>query len=232
MQEYSYLVLIFMLGLVWFFFFMKRKDLRHEQLLMSFLVTPCALTQMWFYHDYWRPPEYIFTYFFGGIPIGIEDFLFCFLIGGIGSVAYEFFTNRNHRSGKKNHFLVFVGILFAGTVFLSLEYFNFNTVWATSAAFVLGACLLVTLNRALLRDFVGSGLIVCALLFSIYLIWLLIFPNAVEKLWLENGLSDVKLSRVPLEEIIWYLTWGMFGGVLYESWINVKAYPLLRKIKS
>ena len=74
-----------LLFLVWIALFFHKKQLQKEMLIMSILVAPMGpLSEILYFADYWHP-EYLIPIF----GVGIEDLLFAFFIGGIGSVIYE-----------------------------------------------------------------------------------------------------------------------------------------------
>ena len=58
-----------------------------------------------------------------------------------------------------------------------------------------------------------------------------VYPELVAKFWVADGLSSLNLLKIPIEELVWFLSWGAFSGVIYESWINIKCYPSLIKIR-
>lgn len=70
---------------VWLLIFIFQKKLRREVLIASLLVTPFALSEVFFVPGYWLPDT------IGGPKLSIEDFVFSFAVGGIVAVAYELF---------------------------------------------------------------------------------------------------------------------------------------------
>ncbi len=232
MYQWAYLAGDLVLGLIWLFILVKRKDLRHEQLFMSFITAPLApITQiLWFYHDYWRP-QYFHTFYINGIPIGIEEAFFAFFVGGIGSVLYEFIRNRKHKCGKKDHLTAITGAVFSLIVFTGLKYMGINTIWASSLGLISSAILLEVLNRKLEVDMIWSSITMLGLAIVAYVGLLSIYPELVVKFWVSDGLSGFNLLKIPIEELGWFLSWGAFSGVIYESWINIKCYPTIAKIR-
>lgn len=97
--RYAYLIADLVLLLVWIALFVVRKDLRKEMLIMSLCVSPMGPIAEFFYlRDYWHPA------LFNGWTIGIEDFIFAFVIGGIASVVYEeFFKRKYMRKNLRHH---------------------------------------------------------------------------------------------------------------------------------
>ena len=233
MYQYAYLLGVLVLGVIWLTIFLKRKDLRHEQLFMSFLTAPLApITQiLWFYHDYWRP-EYFYKFYINNIPIGIEEVLFGFFVGGIGSVLYEFIRDRKHRLGKKKHLIAIIGASVAVIIFLGLKYSGLNTIWSSTGGLILSAVILVILNRKLEFDFIWSGMAMLFIAIVSYAGLMALYPDLIARSWVSDGLSGNQLLNIPIEELAWFLAWGAFSGIIYESWINVKAYPTLAKVEN
>src|SRR5258708_7632956 len=97
--RYAYLVASSMYLCVWAVLFFLRKDQRRQMIHLSLLTTALALTEPIFRRDYWHPT------LFSGWPIGPEDIMFCFAIGGIAAVIYELVFNKKYsrRKVKKIH---------------------------------------------------------------------------------------------------------------------------------
>ena len=78
--------------------------------------------------DYWYPDHII-----GSIPIGIEDFLFAFTIGGIGSVLYEIIFGKRHTlcecRKKDPKGLIPIILVSIGTLLLFAFVFKLNSIY-------------------------------------------------------------------------------------------------------
>jgi len=87
--QYTYLFWTAIFLIIWGTFFIKRKDLRKEMLVISFLFGLGGLiSELTHIQDWWQPLTITNT------SIGIEDFLIGFAIGGIASVIYNFIFNK------------------------------------------------------------------------------------------------------------------------------------------
>jgi len=224
-MSYAYLFGVCVLGVVWAIFFFLRKDLRKQQVLISILSAPLApISQvLWFHHDYWRPPYALFVEI-QGVPVGIEELFFAFFISGIGSVAYQVIFRKRIERGWQ-HSLVTIAIVGLTVVaFLVLKLFNFNTIWASTDALLLGTLMLVAMNRRLMPDALISVGLVLILTYPLYWALFFIFPDAHSIFWVSGGLSGTDLLGAPLEEMTWFVAWAAFSGILYESWVNVQRY--------
>src|ERR1700690_2954544 len=142
--QYAYLFMVGILGVVWLLFFLLRKDLRDQQLFVSVFTAPLGpVTQIiWFYKDYWRP-EYVWTFAISGVPIGVEEILFAFFIGGIGSVLYEVIFRKQHRHGRYRFKQTALVLISAGVIIDIVNAAHVNTVWASSIALVLASLIML-----------------------------------------------------------------------------------------
>ena len=139
---YIYLFGLGLMGIVWLFFFLARKDLRKPMIWSGnfYAVTLTASFFIWsFTHGflspdparsiipgYWDPPT---LFDLGKITGGcaLEDIVFMFLAGGISSVLYEFFFDKKISTRKvrrfKKRYALLVGVL-AAIIFHKLFYLN------------------------------------------------------------------------------------------------------------
>lgn len=227
--QYAYFFAVGLLGLVWLIFFLLRKDLRGQQLFVSLFSAPLGITQiLWFYKDYWRP-EYIYTFYVRGVPIGPEDILFSFFIGGVGSILYEVLFHKRYRPGRNRPFATVAVIIFSAVLFLFLKSQDINTVWASAAAFLAGSLVMISADRDLRADWTMSSICMFFFIISIYMLWLFFFPAIVRTLWVSASLSGHELLGVPVEEIAWFVCWAMFSGIAYEFMVNAGKYSNVSK---
>lgn len=222
---YAYLVGTLLFGAVWLLFYFLRKDLRHQQLLMSIFVAPLApITQVLsFYQDYWRP-EYVWTFSFRGVPLGVEEILFAFFIGGIGTVLYEVLLHKKYRAGKKRLTEAMIILLAVAVLIYVLRTAGWNTVWASATALAAASGILVFLDKDIRADWIFSAAAMFALVTAFYLLWLSLFPDAISRFFVLGGLSGIAFLKIPIEEIVWFVSWGAFAGVFYEYVVNAGKY--------
>ncbi len=221
--QYAYLFgNLLVLFPLWLFLFIHRKDLRKEILIVSLLIgIGGPLSELWYLRDYWRPET------FTGWSIGIEDFLFGFFIGGIASSIYEELFDKRHskRINRKHHWSWFIIPVVALLVFvLNLLTFVFgvNSIYASIFVFIALALLILYFRHDLLAESLVSGLLVGAMMFFGYLIFLTIFPQAIYRWWILQNISGILILGVPLEELLWAFGWGMVGGPMYEFFAGLK----------
>lgn len=227
MYTYAYLIAIAGIGCVWLALYWMRPDLRKQQLKMSLLTAPLApLSQvLWYSKDYWRP-EYLFDVVIHGVSVGIEEALFGFFIGGIGSVFYEAVFKQRSLHGPHRTREVLYGICIGiPAVFALLFYgFDMSSIWASILTLFVVATFFVSLDHALIWDALGTALLMTALCIGMYIAWFALFPDALHLFWHTESLSGIRVGPVPIEEVLWFVSWGAFSGVFYEYWLNVRAY--------
>lgn len=231
MYTYAYLIAIAGIGCVWLALYYARPDLRKQQLRMSLLTAPLApATQiLWFSKDYWHP-EYIAPLVINGVPVGFEEMLFAFFVGGIGSVFYEVVFKKRFVRGPHRTRHVLYGIVFGiPAVFCVLYYgIHLSSIWASIGTLFVVAAAFVALDRALIWDSLGTALLMFALCMLMYIVWLYGFPHAIDAFWMTENLTGIRPFAIPIEEILWFVAWGAFSGVIYEYWLNVRAYRPIR----
>lgn len=232
--EYAYLTLIFFLGLIWLALFLARNDTKSHQTLMSLFTAPLGLTQYWFFQDYWQPTYFLPSFYIGNSHVGIEELIFAFFIGGIVAVLYEvFFHKKYHQGNKRGREAIAVGVIIIAFVFfLLLRNSGLGTIWASSIAAISASLFLIYLDQDLRIDCVVSAAVMVVIIIGVYLAWFAFFPDAVSELWVADGLTGVAFLGIPIEELVWYVSWSMFGGIFYEFWHNAGKYIDTRKNKA
>lgn len=221
--QYAYLVSNLFFLLVWIIFFVIRSDLRKKMLVMSLLIAPLGFTQFFYFRDYWHP-----SYFLGTIfsVVGVEDILFCFLIGGITAVIYEeIFGLRYAKRHVKNYlswmfaFFIF-GIfwMFVGNIIL-----GFNSMYLSITILLLAGIFILIFRHDLLKDAFFSGIFIGGLMFVFYLLFFnTMFNGIIQKWWLLENISGILILGVPLEELMWAFSWGFVAGPTYEFITGLK----------
>lgn len=221
--QYAYLVsATLLLFPIWLLLFLHRKDLRQELLLVSIVIGIIGpISELWYLQDYWRPET------FNGWTIGVEDFLFGFFIGGIGSVIYEelfgkHFTKRLDRTHHWRWFLIPIVILFLLGLNIPFLYFDINSIYASIIALLVTAAVMMYFRTDLWGDLFMSGVLVGLIMSVNYLIFLKIFPEAIHRWWELENISGILVMGIPLEELLWAFSWGMVGGPIYEFFTGRK----------
>lgn len=221
--RFAYLLLCIPFVVVWVLIFIFRKDTHKEQLAMSYKAAILGpLSEIIYFRDYWIP-ESVFSFHIGRFPFMIEDVIFGFVIGGISSVIFEivFREKLSKFSLHAKYAISTFSILFIFMFVLSMALsFGFNSIYASSIAFVAAAIPIIYFRHDLFLNAIGSGLCVMLVMFVSYTLLLAVVLNADEllrRMWLlYDTRLGVRVAGVPLTEMVWGFTLGFVAGPWYE----------------
>lgn len=229
--RFAYLFGTLIFGLIWLLIFVKRKDLRKEQLYMGTLIGLAGFTEPLFYGSYWSPQFFISL---PNINIGIESILLCFFYGGIASTLYEFIFNeilkKTSRESKKERKLetllsIFIGItvsLFCWSIF------KINFIYATIYGMLSVGFTLIFFRKDLFTSCLINGIIMAILSFIVLYIFGQVFSGIFNLWWRLDLLSGLRIFEVPFEEIMWHFALGFAAGPMYEVWKGYSDYKISR----
>lgn len=197
----------------------------------SVFTTPFGLTEPLFVPEYWNPPSLFDLAMRTGFDI--ESLIFCFGIGGVGAVLYNLLAggrivpmaaaehdrrrHRFHRWALAAPFLSFP-ILFL---------LPWNPIYRAIVALVLGVVTTAICRPDLIRKSWIGGL-----LFLVYyaaflrgLEWTA--PGYIESAWNLEALSGVFVLKMPIEELLFAIGFGMYWSGVYEhfTWHRLDAKP-------
>ncbi len=229
--EYAYLIGDLILAIAWLYLYLSRKDLRHQQMLVSVGCAPLALSQYFFYQDYWRP-EYLISFHLGQSVFGIEDFFFAFFIGGIGSVLYEVLFHKRHKCGKPRTKAAWFVVCMVAVLFCVFFKLGLVTIWANTLSLIIGATVMVLIDRDLRMDCVVSAACMFFFIVGLYEVWLWLFPDLIARFWVGSDLSGIGLLGIPIEELTWFTSWALFVSIGYEFRTNATRYSEIPKRKA
>jgi hypothetical protein len=220
-SPYAYLVLSSVLFVVWLVLAAVRSDIRREMVRVSVGTMLLGLTEPLFVPEYWSPPT------LGDLArrtgFDLESLLFSFAIGGIVFAAYHVLfggapsESVAHERGDARHRYHVLAILSAPvTLVLLLALTRLNPIYA--AAIALGAGFLATLycRPDLWRKMLASGVLFLLLYFVVFALFNLAFPGYVAAVWNLKALSRLLLWGVPLEELLFAFTFGLYWSSMYE----------------
>lgn len=77
--------------------------------------------------------------------------------------------------------------------------------------------IVILFRSDLLMDVALSSLFFAGLYTLVLVVFFRVFPTALS-MWALENLSGILLVGVPIEEVLWALLAGAFGGPLYEFW--------------
>jgi general stress protein CsbA len=195
--------------------FYKNPGLRHEMLISGLSVALAGvLSEYIYFQDYWNPPL-VFRFGYLG---GIEDLMFGFTAGSLGSVIYNLiFRKVELKKYSQRKWLVtilVVSIVLSIIVFTSV--FKLNSIYSTSIGLLIPAIIIVILRKDLLKDMIFSALFCGLLLVLAEGFAIFIFNDYLSKYYLLYNEAPVLFGIFPFTELIWGVSFGALIGPLYE----------------
>jgi len=227
---YAYLSLSVALSVVWATLHVLRHDLNASMLRVSVCTALLGLTEPIFVPRYWNP----FTIFNLARRTGfdLESLLFSFSIGGIVFAAYEFLfhvkpvENIAADSKKGRHRQHTLAVLSAPLLFGFLSATTrLNPIYSSAIALIAGFFATLSCRRDLWLKMIVSGGLFFALYFFVFALFNVAFPGYVEAVWNLKAISAVRLIGVPLEELMFGFTFGLYWSSVYEhlTWHGQRA---------
>lgn len=222
--QYTYLVGALLADISWIFIYFYRKDLRRELVIMSaFLTFYGVLAQyLWWTRDWWHPLTIT------GTRIGVEDFLLAFGNGGIASVLYSVVFRKKNLKTKKTMNLrgfVILQILGIGFIAFSTWVLHLPSAIGTNVGMALVGCIIIFLRRDLLACALGSAFLVGGIFLPVFYIAMQISPGYIEQYWIFSSLSGIRITGIPVEDILFYSLAGFVYGPFYKFWMNERLVP-------
>lgn len=220
-MQYVWFIWSLIILALWAVIYLLKKDARKEMLKMSWITMPFGLTEPLFVPEYWLPPS-LFN-LAKNTGFDIESLIFSFAIGGIGTALYNLIfkrkfvemphTERSHKRHTLHIYILFVPVL----IFAVLSTFtNLNHIYCGIVALFFGG--LATLYcRPDLKGKIWVGGILFSLFYFVYFGSILLFyPEYVELNWNFENLTHILVLGIPLEELLFAFSFGMYWSGLYE----------------
>ncbi len=214
MYEYLFGSMVFFV--IWVIFYFLRNDLRNQMVFSSFLSLPLGALEVLFIPYYWNPQR-----LFNFNP-AIESFVLMFCVGGIVSVLYEVvfmkkLENLSISSAERKRLNRSIGAVIVVSIVLLSFIFKNDFIYTFSITMFLGTIAIFVSRRYLFRKIVfsGAGFLLIYFLFLLF-INIIAFPGWIQKAWVSEHLSGVFLYTIPIEEILWAFSFGLFWSTLYQ----------------
>ncbi len=221
--ESVYAYLLFSLGLfgVWLLLYLVRPDVRREMFWVSFGTMFLGLTEPFFVPEYWTPPTLWDLARRTGFDL--ESLLFSFGVGGIVFSAYHVLFGRSpsesmaHERSHPRHRYHVVALLSAPTLFvLLLELSRLNPIYSAAIAMVGGFLATLYCRPDLWLKMIVSGVLFLLLYFVVFALFNVTFPGYVAAIWNLKAVSGILVWGVPLEELMFAFTFGLYWSSMYE----------------
>jgi len=213
LRQYGYLVSMLILLAIWFSGMLACSKQRVGILLSACFFAPFALGALVFVPDYWRPILVV------PFPVGLEDIIFCFSVGGVAWLLAVWPQRDRLRLGLKTR-VALVRLTACGLPCFLLSVALRRGGLPIMTSVVLTMVLLAIVLLWLRPRFLSLAL-TGALGFSLFYF---LFARAALAIWPSGYWNVGKLwgywfFRVPLEEIVWATGHGFV-------WPLVMAYVL------
>lgn len=181
---------------------------------------PLGLSEPLFVPEYWNPPSLFELAQRTGFDI--ESLLFSFAIGGIGAVAYNGLLHRRlervpiHERHHRRHRWHREALATPFVAFALLYFLPWNPIYAGIGAMLLGAIAAVLCRPDLARNTLIGGLLFLAIYTLLLLGLKWSAPGYIEQVWNLEALSGFVVYGLPVEELLFGLSFGLAWTGLYE----------------
>jgi hypothetical protein len=225
-DRYVWLVWSSALLVPWTILYIVSPKRRTMMRLVSLFTLPFGLTEVLFVPRYWNPPSLFDLAQKTGFDI--ESLIFCFAIGGVGAVMYDALTGQNPKalaSGEKQrpgHRLHPAAIAAPFVLFVAAALTGWNPIYPGILAMAGGAITAILCRPDLKKRSWIGGL----LFLGYYIVFLQLLrglsPGYVERVWNLSVLSGIRWLGMPLEELLFAFSFGMYWSGVYEhvAWMD------------
>ena len=221
-MRYHYVWLLWSLAFVavWALLFVLNSHRRRPMWRTSLVTALFGITEPLFVPEYWNPPSLFELAQRTGFDI--ESFIFAFAVGGIGMILYATLIRRKlvpvaaeHRGERRHRFhrLALVGPLVMLVPGFLLPW---NPIYPSLLALALGALAAALCRPDLLRNTLVGGVLFLGL-YAVFMLGLRWFaPGYIEAVWNLPALRGGLVYGIPVEELLFGLTFGMYWSGVYE----------------
>jgi len=228
---YAYLVACIGSILIWLVFYIRASPAnRRVTLRVSAVTALTGLAEPLFIPMYWNPPTLFDLAQRTGFDI--ESFMFSFSAGGNATAIYgalrakaQTSVDSAERRGPRDRYhrltLVVFPLVFIGLAAAT----NMNAVYITMVAVSAGFLATCLARPDLIKLIVTSGLLFTGLYFAFFVAFNALYPGYLNQVWNLGALSGVMILRVPLEEVVFALAYGLIVACFAEhffAWMTAK----------
>jgi hypothetical protein len=186
-----------------------------------------VLAEIWYFHDYWRPPMILAA----GWP-GIEDFIIGFAMFGVGGYIHAAFTKReidfDRQTPAKNRDLFILWVIGCTSLTLFSLVLKIHSGYVTFLTFMGLAAYIWTQRPDLIRVSLISGFSTLAIVILIYFLTFgILYPNFWDTYGMlkEEPILGYKILSIPVSEMLWHFSWALLcsmfrgyrNGVYYKE---------------
>lgn len=235
---YEYLVGCIILSVPAIFIFLMRKDLRkpmvwsgtYYTVFLTVIFIMLAYLSWLFSVDpkrlvtpgYWEPKTLfnVGKYTHG---LAIEDLLFQLIAGGIAAGIYEFIFQKriSHFKISRHHISVLGGGSLAAFFFAAAT--DLNLMYALIVFGFAGTGILWYDRPDLIFHSLWGGAFFLIIYFILFTIFNILFPYFINTAYHLENLSGILIGRIPIEELLYAVSFGLMWSPLYEYEKNMSS---------
>jgi hypothetical protein len=187
---------------------------------VSLATMPFGLTEPLFVPAYWNPPSLFDLAQKTGFDL--ESVVFCFAIGGVGSVLYNVLRRQQPESmptpmrellrHRWHGAALFVPIV----TFIILYWLPWSPIYPAIIAMATGGAATALCRPDLAhKALVGGGIFLG--FYAMFMAALLVFaPGYIERVWNLPQLTGIAILGIPIEELLFGFTFGVYWTSVYE----------------
>lgn len=222
------LLLIIIWGVI--YALLKSKESKKEMFVVSLWTSLLGFTEPLFVPEYWNPPSLFDLAHRTGFDI--ESLIFSFGIGGIAVVLYNLIfhvsekkvsLHEQHASHHKYHLIAIISTPVVLTVLLLLT--PLNPLHSAIIAMIVGGIATWYCRPDLKNKMIISAVIFLGIYFVYFLTLIAIYPGYVEQVWNLKAISGILVFGIPLEELLFAVSFGFIWSSVYEhfTWRKIKS---------
>lgn len=222
-MQYAWLVWSLLLLAIWavVYLSLKSKESKKEMFVVSFWTSLLGLTEPLFVPEYWNPPSLFNLAQRTGFDV--ESLLFAFGVGGGATIIYEWIFKIKHKSlsitehNHPRHRIHLFALFSAPVIFILFSLFsNLNPIYSAVFALIAGGLFTWYCRPDLKKKMLISALIFLGIYFIYFFTLIAMYPGYVEQVWNLNVISGILILGIPLEELLFALSFGFFWSSVYE----------------
>ncbi len=216
----GYLLWVLLLGIIWVIAFVSDSRLKKKIIWSSLIAMPFGFGELYFIPNYWTPA----TLFNLGTKysIDLESFALMFFLGGIAAFVYEGIFKKRIPAKQKfcgsvcKCYTPLITTLVVFIIFSKL-FPGLNIIYPSSIAGISGG-LMAFIVYPNLRKHVLFGGFLFAILYWLSLSLVEVFvPGWISSTWNMAQMSQIIILKVPIEEILFGLSFGFIWTPLFEE---------------
>ena len=231
-MQYIWLIWSLILIAIWLAIYVSLGSGKEKKkmLVVSLWTSLLGLTEPLFVPEYWSPPSLFDLAMRTGFDI--ESLIFSFGIGGIAVILYGRIFRRQYvsMSAKEHHlsrhkFHIWMLLSAPAVLVVLLLTTDLNPLHSSIIAMTLGGLATWYCRPDLKKKMIVSAFLFLALYFVYFWTLIVIAPvGYVESVWNLEALSGSLIVGIPLEELLFALSFGFIWSSIYEhlAWKKLK----------